>query len=211
VFEKAIHAQLYNYFVDNNLFCPSQYGFRKLHSTMHAVLEIIDKVIHAMDKMKNPINVYMDLSKAFDTISHEILLYKLSHYGIKGTALDLIKDYMTNLKQNVEYANESSNYKAIKTGVPQGSILGPLFFIIYMNDISYLTNIFRPVIYADDITLTVMDITGDLDIEHILNEELDMVNKWLTLNKLSLNCKKNQSNVISYTTKKDESTQALHQ
>ena len=135
----GLSNQLYYYFTANNLFYFSQYGFRKNHFTECAVVEIVDRIITEMDKGKTPINIYLDLSKALDTLNHEILLHKLHHYGIKGKANELICSYFSNRNQYVKYKNENSEMLNITTRVPQGSIIGPLLFIIYINDISNST------------------------------------------------------------------------
>ena len=115
----------------NDLFYKSQYGFRGGHSTELAALDVVSKIIDEMDKGLLPLNIYLDLSKAFDTIDHQILLEKLAFYCIRGKSLDLFKSYLTNRKQDVEIDGKMSTSTNIKTGVPQGSILGPLLFIIY--------------------------------------------------------------------------------
>ena len=138
IFEKVIFRQLYDYFQIKKLFYNSQYGFRTEHSTEFAALEVIDRILIEMDENEIPINIYLDLSKAFDTLDHNILLYKLNHYGISGSSLKLIESYLTNREQYVEIDNTKSKTQKIKTGVPQGSILGPLLFLIYINDIAYI-------------------------------------------------------------------------
>ena len=107
-----------------------QYGFRQKHSTEYAALELIDRKITQLDKDDIPINIYLDLSKAFDTIDHIILIDKLKYYGVHGTNLNLFSSYLENRKQYTEIDNIKSNVLSITTGVPQGSILGPLLFII---------------------------------------------------------------------------------
>ena len=126
----------YLFYQENNLFYSSQYGFRKNHSTEYGVSEIVDRIITEMDKGKAPINIYLDLSKALDTLYLEILLQKLHYFGIKGKADEFICSYLSNRKQYVKYKNENSDMLNITTGVPQGSIIGRLLFIIYVNDIS---------------------------------------------------------------------------
>ena len=136
VFERIIFNQIHNYFHVNNLHFCSQYGFRKEHSTELAVLELIDRITQLLDKGTTPINVYFDLSKAFDTLDHNILLHKLKYYGIEGTALRLFESYLNERQQYVDLGGTTSNNNRILTGVPQGSILGTLLFIIYINDIA---------------------------------------------------------------------------
>ncbi len=147
-----------------------------------------------MDKMNTPVNVFLDLSKAFNTLDHEILLYKLKIYGINRASFKLMESYITNRKQYVEIEGINSEMSTLTTSVPQGSILGPLLFIIHINNIANSSKIFDFVIYADDTILsTTLEIvirnTNDLAPDIKLNEELANVNDWLKLNKLSLNVK----------------------
>ena len=137
----------------NHLFYNSQHGFRNLHSTETATLEFLDRIYKDLDSGETPISVFLDLSKAFDTLNHEILLHKLNYYGIEGTPLNWFKSYLSNRTQYVQFDNVSSNPLTISTGVPQGSILGPLLFIIYMNDMHSVSNNFDSIHYADDTSL----------------------------------------------------------
>ena len=177
VFERTMYNQIYQYFSDNKLFYQSQYGFRQNHSTEFATIELVDRLISEMENNEIPLNIYLDLSKAFDTLDHAILLEKLKHYGIKDRALDLLESYLTNRQQYVHLNDTTSDLLPIITGVPQGSILGPLLFIIYVNDLSNASNFFYPIIYADDTTLmttlktiTLHDINNDIN--RIINNEL---------------------------------------
>ena len=118
-----------------------QYGFSPKHSTEYAALELIDRIITQLDKDEIPINIYLDLSKAFDTIDHIILIDKLKYYGVHGSNLNLFSSYLENRKQYTEIDNIKSNMLSITTGVPQGSMLGPLLFIIYINDFAQASTI----------------------------------------------------------------------
>ena len=153
VIDKIIYNQLSLYFESNTLFSDSQYGLRPNHSTEQSTLGLTDRITSAMDDNDVPISIFLDLSKAFDTIDHAILLTKLQHYGVEGIPLQLLKTYLTNRKQYVKFHDVNSNVLPINTGVPQGSILGPLLFIIYINDFARATDIFEFICYADDTTL----------------------------------------------------------
>ena len=153
VFERVIHDQMYEYFNQFNLLAEQQYGFRKQHSTEYAAIKLIDHVSKEMEAGKTPTSVYIDLSKAFDTLTFEVLLYKLKYYGVTDTAFDLLKSYLTNRKQYVVFDSCQSEQVEIYTGVPQGSILGPLFFSIYINDLITVSDRLNFLMYADDTTI----------------------------------------------------------
>ena len=136
VFEKMVYNRVSTFLEIFEILHENQCGFRKKKSSTHlALLSFIDKVIQAIEKCEYTIGVFLDFSKAFDTVHHDILLDKLDHYGIRGCALSWFKSYLSCSTQCVTYNGSKSNRQMIKCGVPQGSILGPLLFLIYINDL----------------------------------------------------------------------------
>ena len=195
IFERVIFNQLFNYMNNNKLLCLEQYGFRPGHSTELAALQLVNKITEQMDIGKIPLSIHMDLSKAFDTLDHSILLSKLAYYGIgRDMCNNLLKSYLTDRYQYVEYKSARSPTKSIITGVPQGSILGTLLFLIYINDLPMVSQIFDMIMYADDTTLY-CNINRDISDQDI-NAELKKVSDWLCSNKLSLNVKKTKCMVF---------------
>ena len=133
VFERLIFGKIYNYINTNSLLCEQQYGFRSGHSTELATIKLIDKIIQYMDNTrisKTPVTLFLNLSKAFDTLNFDSLLHKLQYYGVTGVPILLIKRYLNEGYQYIKYDNLDFTRLEIKTGIPQGSILGPLFFSI---------------------------------------------------------------------------------
>ena len=152
---------------------------------------MVDYLTHNIDTNNIPISIYLDLSKAFDTLSFDILLAKFEYYGITGTTLKLLTSYLKDRYQYVIYNGETSNMLEIRTGIPQGSILGPLFFSICINDIVKASAIFNYIMYADDTTLYCnLEDFVDCDTETAINRELQKINLWLQRNKLTLNVDK---------------------
>ena len=170
---------------------------RSQHSTELACIKLVDYITTEMDnikKIKSPTAIFLDLSNAFDTLNFNILLNKLQYYGIQRISLSLIRSYLTNRFQYVQFANSESDLLEIKTGIPQGSILGPLFFNIMINDLVNSSNKFKFLMYADDTTIYFN--LEDFPIENravLINNELEKVNKLLKLNKLAVNMDKTKS------------------
>ena len=204
IFEMAIHEQLSDYFTTNSLFCKQQYGFMKNASTELAALELIDRLLNQLNARKIPTNLYLDLSKAFDSISHDILLDKLRYYGFTDGSIQLLKSYLSNRKQYVQIDGVMSSMQYIQTGIPQGSIVGPLLFSIYINDIVKCTEKFNCILYADDTTLnSTIDCFGKEIhvIEQNISAELQRISKWLELNRLQLNTEKSKFMLFHMTQK----------
>ena len=184
--KKIVATYVIEFLEDNSVFYNYQFGFRKSHSTSHAIITLVERVSKALDMGKDVVGVFLDLKKDFDTVDHTILLRKLEQYGIRGKTLRWFESYLSNRSQYVEYNNSKSDTKIITYGVPQGSILGPLLFIIYMNDFSSSSDLLFSILFADD-TSVLIEGTNFTNISQILNTELENVNIWLKANKLTVN------------------------
>uniref|UniRef100_A0A672FS48 Reverse transcriptase domain-containing protein n=1 Tax=Salarias fasciatus TaxID=181472 RepID=A0A672FS48_SALFA len=167
----------------------SQYGFRSNRSTAMALMDLAEEIASAIDSKKYAIGVFIDLKKTFDTIDHDIVLRQMEQYGIRGIVLDWLRNYIKNRQQFVQLKDFKSPELNITYGVPQGSVLGPKLFIMYINDIGKVSDILSPVVFADD---TNIFCTGD-DLQQmmdIVSQELSKLKSWFNRNKLSLNSEK---------------------
>lgn len=197
IFERVIYKRLYNFINRNDLLYRYQFGFRNSHSATLALTTLIDKVITGFNVGESTLGVFIDYSKAFDTVNHSILLDKLFKYGIRGISHDLISDYLCNRTQYVSYDNCYSSHKSITCGVPQGSILGPLLFLIYINDIYTVSESILPILFADDCNIFIQG--QDLNLmTNVINNELQKLKLWIDTNMLSLNIDKTQYMIFSH-------------
>ena len=195
ILERVVHCRLYSFLTRYNILYDSQYGFRNKHSTINAITEFTNDIMSSFDMKHTSLAVYLDLSKAFDTIDHSILLKKMEHYGIRGITLEWFKSYLNQRVQYVTYKSTNSKSLNIPCGVPQGSVLGPLLFILYSNDIPNSLKYSKSILFADDTTVYISgeDVT---DLFRCLNHDLSKLNDWFKANKLSLNV--NKTNYILF-------------
>ena len=185
-----MQLQLNNFFEQQKLLYELQFGFRLKTSTNHALISIVDKIQSNLDKGLS-CGVFLDLQKAFDTVDHKILLTKLEHYGIKGNALNWFHSYLVNRKQFVQVNNTSSKTNSVSDGVPQGSILGPLLFIIFINDLHRAIPNSTVHHFADNTNL-LLSSKSLKKLKLNINHDLTCLCEWLRSYKLSLNVSKTE-------------------
>ena len=195
IFEKLMHYRLNNFVERNNLIRNNQFGFRKSRSTTDVVLEFLDHAFNSLNEKNYLIAIYLDLSKAFDTINHEILLTKLNHMGIRGGVGEWFKSYLSSRHQYVTVNGFQSSKNTITTGVPQGSVLGPLLFTLYINDMANACGDLESLHFADDTTLFLRGNNISSDVLKV-NSGLDVLDEWLKANKLVLNLEKTTHMII---------------
>ena len=195
VHERIVYNQLYGYLTMNNLISSQQSGFRSLHSTVTALPHATDNWAFNIDKGNINTVVFLDLKKAFDTVDHDILLSKLEAYGIKDSTYNFFKSYLNIRTQKCVVNGSISESKSLAFGIPQGTILGPLLFILYINNLPNCLENSEPQMYADDTHLTFAGNNVDI-IEQKLNQDLISVKNWLVANKLTLNKSKTEFMVI---------------
>jgi len=196
VFERLMYMRLMSYLNSNNLICAHQFGFRQNFSTSDAVVELVDSIYQSLDRKNIMLSIFLDLSKAFDTVNHDILIAKLSNIGIRGRVNDWFRSFISDRKQYVSIINCNSPVTMPIMGVPQGSTLGPILFLLYINDMSRCSNYFKFLHYADDTTLLLDSSNPDVLAESV-NRELLNVKNWLCANRLSLNIGKTSYMVVS--------------
>ena len=191
IYEKLIYTRIYSFLSSNNHIYNKQFGFRSNYSTNHALLSITEQIKAYVDTGHYVCGVFVDLEKAFDTVNHKILCEKLNYYGLRGNVNKLLQSYLANRSQYVTINGFNSEIKNLNCGVPQGSSLGPLLFLIYINDFRLCLNETDSGHFADD-TFIMYSSKKLKSIETVVNTELKLVSKWLRLNKLSLNSDKTE-------------------
>ena len=197
IIENLMHIRLYQFLESNNILYNNQYGFGKNSSTTHALLKITEQIRESIENKKYGYVVFIDLKKAFDTVNHDILIQKLEHYGIRNNRLKWFQSYLNNRKQYVYVNGQSSELMDIKSGVPQGSVLGPLLFLIYINDLPNISKKLKLFLFADDTNIYHED-DNLRNFEKTLNQELKKLNQWLCVNRLALNV--NKTNFVLFHT-----------
>ena len=189
IFEKLMYRRLYRFLEIHDVLFSLQFGFQENHSIDHALVSLTETVKNTLDNKRFGCGIFIDLQKAFDTVNHKILLSKLEHYGVRGCALEWFRSYLSDRKQYVSVNGSNSNLLSIACGVPQGSVLGPLLFLIYINDLPSSSKKLNFYLFADDTNIYCE--SSDLsNLIKIVNRELRSVKKWLDANKLSLNIDK---------------------
>ena len=193
--EKLMYKRIVNYLDKNSILYEKQFGFRTKHSTNHAIISIVDNIQRVVEEKEFSCGIFLDFSKAFDTVNHEILIRKLENYGIRGITNDWFRSYLSNRKQYVYINNTSSDPCQGNCGIPQGSVLGPLLFLIYINDFSRCSTLFDFHLFADDSNLFYKRKSLSV-LQSDINRELSKVQEWLCVNRLALNIKK--SNYVKF-------------
>ena len=191
ILEKAVHQQLYSYLNDNGILSERQSGFRPLHSTSTCLTEIVDFLLDNMNSKKLTGSIFLDLRKAFDVIPHDLLLKKMKYYGIRNSELEWFSRYLINRQQCVSIKGTTSALLEVKSGIPQGSILGPLIFCLYINDICKLPfhSNTKISLYADDTAIFNTD-QNFTNIQNNLQKDFDLISNWLVINRMYLHPQK---------------------
>ena len=191
ILERFMYKRVYNFFSENNNIYDLQFGFRQNDSTSHALINLTENIRQALDNGYIGCGIFVDLQKAFDTVDHQILLSKLDYYGVQGISNNLFKSHLSNCKQFVSINGYDSELAEINCGVPQGSVLGPLLFLLYINDLNQAIKFCKVHHFADDTNLLYLG-KSIKKLNKLVNIDLKNLLYWLNANKISLNVKKTE-------------------
>jgi len=194
--EKLMYNRLYTYLIDHGVLISRQFGFRRGFSTEMALTVALDLITSALDEKKHVLGLFIDLRKAFDTVNSQILLSKLCHYGVRGVVHDWFSSYLSSRRQRVKIDGFLSDINSLSCGVPQGSTLGPLLFLVYINDLPNVLDTITPILFADDTSLFLKGDNID-SMVYTFNSQLKHLLSWLRANELSLNLSKTYSVLFS--------------
>ena len=203
-----MYNRVYNHLDSKGLLYEKQFGFQRNDLLEHAILQLTRDITSSFKKGEYTLGVFIDFSKAFDTADHQILIKTLQYYGIDGTALEWFKSYLSNRKQYISTQEISESCLDIICGVPQGFILGPLLFLIYVNDLFKASNCLMEVLFADDTNLFISHKNIDTLVA-IVNVELENVSTWFKSNTLSLNVDKTKWSLFHPLSKRQFLSQTL--
>ena len=196
LFETCFKNRLISFLDKNKILTKSQYGFLRGKNTSDAIIDLTEFIYTNFNEKKHSLSVFVDLRKAFDTVNHKILLGKLERYGIRGLGLEWCRSYLSDRMQFVSVNGDSSNVRPVTIGVPQGSIIGPIFFLIYINDLCATISYPKYTLYADDTTVTLAN-ENFFDLINQANIELETISQWAIHNRLTINAEKTECMVFS--------------